>query len=156
MMTRKTAVLCVGLVATALVANLVAADDQATQQAQTDRLLIQSQRICPVTGKDLRSMGGPVKAEVGKATVFLCCKGCFGQPLNKEHWSKVQANIADAQGLCPIFKKPLGDHPVPVVVNHRLLFVCCKPCTKKVEADPSRSIAFVNEQLAKKFAEPRR
>ena len=155
MMTRKTAILCVGLVATALGATLVAADDQAAQ-VQTDRLLIGAQRICPVTGKDLRSMGGPVKAEVGKATVFLCCKGCFGRPLNKEHWSKVQANIAAAQGLCPIFKKPLGDHAAPVVVNHRLLFVCCKPCTKKVEADPSGSIAFVNEQLAKKFAEPRR
>ena len=124
--------------------------------SKTDRLLIQAQKICPVMGKDLTKMGGPVKAEVGGATVFLCCKGCFGQPLNKEHWSKVQANIAAAQGLCPIFKKPLGDHAAPVVVNHRLLFVCCKPCTKKVEADPSGSIAFVNEELAKKFAEPRR
>lgn len=37
-----------------------------------------------------------------------------------------------------------------------IVFVCCKPCTKKVEAEPSRSVAFVDEQLAKKFTEPRR
>jgi len=154
-MTRKTGIVCLGLMATALVASVVAAEDQ-VPQSQPDRLLIQAQRICPVTGKDLWSMRGPVKAEVGDASVFLCCKGCFGRPLNKEHWSKVQANIAAAQAMCPIFKKPLGDHPVPIVVNHRLVFVCCKPCTKKVEADATGAIAFVNEQLARKFAEPRR
>jgi len=155
MMSKGIGIVCLGLVATALVAGIVAADDQ-TAQVQTDRLLIQAQKICPVTGKDLRSMGGPVKAEVGGATVFLCCKGCFGKPLDQNHWSQVQANIAAAQGMCPIFKKGLGDRPVPVVVNHRLLYVCCKPCTKKVQADPSGSIAFVNAQLARRFAEPRR
>jgi len=155
MMSKGIGIVCLGLVATALVAGIAAADDQ-TAQVQTDRLLIQAQKICPVSGKDLRSMGGPVKAEVGGASVFLCCKGCFGRPLNKEHWSKVQANIAAAQGLCPIFRKPLGEHPAPIVVNHRLVFVCCKPCTKKVEADATGAIAFVNEQLARKFAEPPR
>lgn len=147
--------LCVGLIVGMSLAAFAKADDPA-EQAQPDRLLIQAQRICPVTGKDLGSMGGPVKAEVAGATVFLCCKGCFGKPLDQNHWSQVQANIAAAQGMCPIFKRALGDRPVPVVVNHRLLYVCCKPCTKKVQADPSGSIAFVNEQLARRFAEPRR
>ena len=130
--------------------------DEQVKRVSTDQLLVKAQRICPVTGKDLLSMGGPVRAEFGGVTVFLCCKGCFGRPLNKKHWATVQANVVKAQGQCPIFKKPLGKHPVPVVVNHRLLFVCCKPCTKKVEADPERSIAFVNVQLARRFAKPKR
>ena len=79
-----------GLVAATWVVGIAAAEEQ-TAQVETDRLLIEAQEICPVKGKDLRSMGGPVRAEVGGVTVYLCCKGCIGRPLNKEHWSKVQA-----------------------------------------------------------------
>ena len=140
----------------AVVAQAAYAEEGAAQPSRTEQLLVKAQRICPVSGKDLLSMGGPTKAEIDGATVFLCCKGCFGRPLHKEHWAKVQANLAAAQGVCPIFKRPLGERPTPVVVNHRLVFVCCKPCTAKVQADPARSIAFVDEQLAKRFAEPRR
>ncbi len=41
-----------------------------------DRLLIARQKICPVTGKALDSMGGPVRVEVAGRVVFICCKGC--------------------------------------------------------------------------------
>lgn len=152
-MTRKSLIAWVAIVLVGVLAQSVEADDRATN---TDDLLIQAQRICPVTGKKLGSMGRPVKAEVNGATVFLCCKSCFGQPINKRHWSQVKANMANAQGMCPIFKKPLGEHPSPVVVNKRLLFVCCEPCVEKVEADPARAIAFVNDQLAKRAVRPRR
>lgn len=155
MMSRILVIACLGVVVFGLDVKSRAADDQATQ-ARTDRLLIQSQQICPVTGKGLLSMGGPVKAEIGGATVFLCCKGCFGRPFSKTHWAQVLTNMASAQGICPIFKKPLGGHAVPIVVNHRLLFVCCKPCTKKVEDNAAGSIAFDNDQLATRFPEPRR
>ncbi len=41
-----------------------------------DRQLAMKQRICPITGAKLGSMGKPVKIELNGRPVFLCCKGC--------------------------------------------------------------------------------
>jgi multidrug efflux pump subunit AcrA (membrane-fusion protein) len=41
-----------------------------------DRELIARQKVCPVTGADLDSMGGPVRVEVNGHVVFICCEGC--------------------------------------------------------------------------------
>jgi hypothetical protein len=41
-----------------------------------DRLLAERQKLCPVTGEPLDSMGGPVKVVVDGRTVFVCCKSC--------------------------------------------------------------------------------
>lgn len=43
---------------------------------EADRLLAQKQRICPVSGEPLGSMGKPVKLSVKGQVVFLCCAGC--------------------------------------------------------------------------------
>ncbi|MGO9916436.1 MAG: heavy metal-binding domain-containing protein, partial [Isosphaeraceae bacterium] len=41
-----------------------------------DRVLATRQRICPVTGKPLGSMGTPSRLVVSGRPVFLCCEGC--------------------------------------------------------------------------------
>jgi Cu(I)/Ag(I) efflux system membrane fusion protein len=41
-----------------------------------ERALIARQKVCPVTGEPLDSMGGPVRVDVAGRTVFICCKGC--------------------------------------------------------------------------------
>jgi YHS domain-containing protein len=41
-----------------------------------DRALIEKQKVCPVTGQALGSMGEPVKVVVKGQTVFLCCDSC--------------------------------------------------------------------------------
>jgi hypothetical protein len=41
-----------------------------------DGSLIASQKICPVTGEPLGSMGAPVRVAVAGKAVFVCCKGC--------------------------------------------------------------------------------
>lgn len=41
-----------------------------------DAQLIAKQKICPVTGEPLDSMGGPVRLVVEGRVVFICCKGC--------------------------------------------------------------------------------
>ncbi len=38
--------------------------------------LIAAQKLCPVTGEPLGSMGAPVRVAVGGRAVFVCCKGC--------------------------------------------------------------------------------
>lgn len=44
--------------------------------APADRALAASQKICPVTGKPLGSMGTPTRLEVKGRVLFLCCEGC--------------------------------------------------------------------------------
>ena len=34
------------------------------------------QRICPVTGEPLGSMGKPIKVTVAGRSLFVCCQGC--------------------------------------------------------------------------------
>jgi hypothetical protein len=44
--------------------------------SDADRLLAERQKLCPVTGEPLDSMGGPVKVVVDGRAVFVCCKSC--------------------------------------------------------------------------------
>ncbi len=44
-----------------------------------DRQLAEAQRLCPLTGKPLGSMGTPVKVMLKGHAVFLCCEGCEDQ-----------------------------------------------------------------------------
>lgn len=41
-----------------------------------DQKLVAAQKICPVTGADLNSMGGPLPVDVSGRRVFICCAGC--------------------------------------------------------------------------------
>jgi hypothetical protein len=51
--------------------------------SEEDRVLAAKQKICPVSGEPLDSMGGPVRLVVEGRVVFICCKGCE-EPLRKE------------------------------------------------------------------------
>jgi YHS domain-containing protein len=42
-----------------------------------DRKLAEKQKVCPVSGEALGSMGKPYKVTVKGRTFFLCCKGCL-------------------------------------------------------------------------------
>jgi hypothetical protein len=46
------------------------------QLPEADRELAVKQRICPVSGNPLGSMGKPVEVTVKGRRVFLCCDGC--------------------------------------------------------------------------------
>ena len=48
-----------------------------------DRRLAMDQKICPVSGEELGSMGTPIKLTAGGRDVFICCEGCK-EPLEKE------------------------------------------------------------------------
>jgi hypothetical protein len=47
-----------------------------------DQLIVDRQKLCPVTGQPLGSMGAPVPVVVEGRTVFVCCEGC-AEPLKK-------------------------------------------------------------------------
>ena len=44
-----------------------------------DRELAARQKVCPVSGEPLGSMGVPTKVTVQGRDVLLCCQGCEGQ-----------------------------------------------------------------------------
>ena len=103
-----------------------------------DKLRAAVQEICPVSGNKLGEHGAPIKVAVGKQKeeVFLCCQGCLKKEINAKHWATIHANIAKAQGNCPVMKKPLPKSPKWTVVEGQIVFVCCPPCTKKLAANP--------------------
>lgn len=105
------------------------------------------QKICPVSGKPLGSMGGPIKTKIGQEELYLCCEACAKGQVSREHWATIHANFANAQKICPIMKKPLPTNPKWTVVDGNIVYVCCPPCTKKIEADPEKYTA----ELAKLY-----
>lgn len=119
------------------------------KQMETDQLLIAAQEVCPVTGEPLGSMGTPFRAKAGEQIVFLCCKGCLGKKFDSDHWKQVQRNMAEAQAICPVMDHELPENPASVVVEGRTVFVCCKPCIKKIQKNPSKALAIVDSQLKK-------
>lgn len=121
----------------------------AEQKEKIEELLVAAQKICPVTGMPLDAMGGPYRAKSGERTVFLCCKSCLGKPVKSDAWKQIQRNMAEAQGVCPVMNEPLPKNPASVVVEGRTVFICCKPCIKKVQKDPAKALAVVDAQLKK-------
>jgi len=105
---------------------------QKSQLTESDHLQIAVQKICPVTGEALGSMGEPLKVEVGEQIAFLCCQGCQGKELVAEHWKTIQTNLATAQGTCPIMGKPVDATMKSTIVNGQQVFVCCPPCIDKI------------------------
>jgi len=138
------------LVAVALFAGIAqtAGAQEATspeeQQIQRDRLRAAVQEICPVSGQKLGAHGAPVKVKIGEEELFLCCKGCLQGKVNAERWATIHANFAKAQRICPVMKNALPENPKWTVVEGQIVYVCCPPCTKKIEADPATYLQEVD------------
>ena len=64
-----------------------------------DRKLAEAQRLCPMTGEPLGSMGKPIKLSVKGETVFVCCKGCVDDALADP--DKTLAKVREFQSQKP-------------------------------------------------------
>jgi hypothetical protein len=51
--------------------------------APEDRRLAEAQKLCPVTGMPLGSMGTPQRRVVSGRVVFLCCSSCEAKLLRE-------------------------------------------------------------------------
>ena len=122
--------------------------------SEHDQLKIAVQKICPVSGKPLGSMGAPPKVRVGEEEVFLCCKGCSKGPINKEHWSTIHSNFAKAQGICPVMEKELPAKPKWTFVKGQIVYICCPPCTKKIQAEPDKYLGKVDSYYQASLKKP--
>lgn len=115
-----------------------------------EQLHIRVQRICPVSGLQLGDHGPPVKVIVGEQEeeIFLCCKACLSREIDPVHWKTIHTNIATAQGVCPVMKKPLPAKPAWEVIEGRVVFVCCPPCLEKVAKDPVSHLQHIDQLYA--------
>lgn len=114
----------------------------------SDELQIAVQKICPVSGQELGSMGEPVKVQAGEQTVFLCCQGCQTKPIDAGHWKAIQTRQAKAQSICPIMEKEVDATMEATVVQGHPIFVCCPPCIPKIQADPKTCLEKVRASYA--------
>jgi membrane fusion protein, copper/silver efflux system len=111
------------------------------------------QKVCPVTGAALGSMGDPVPVEVNGQKVWVCCDAC--PPKLKANPGKYLAKLAppaaaaaeaptvEEQKVCPVTGAKLGSmgDPVLVEVEGRKVWTCCPACPPKLKADPARYLA---------------
>ncbi len=131
-----------------------------TKSTQSDAQAIAFQKICPVTGGALGSMGAPIKMRVSGRDVFVCCKGCVKKV--KSNPSKylvllpspkpAKATKADAAAIarqkdCPVMDESLNEMggPWKVYAKGQPLFVCCKGCIKKIQKNPNFYLAKVTK-----------
>ncbi|WP_231743965.1 hypothetical protein [Stieleria neptunia] len=119
---------------------------------------IARQKICPVSGKPLGSMGDPVAVDVNGQRVFVCCGGCVNAvksdpakyAAGRPQITVATSTAADAkaiaeQKVCPVMDEPLGGMgtPIKVTVGDKPIYLCCKGCIKKVQAEPAKYLAMV-------------
>jgi RND family efflux transporter MFP subunit len=64
---------------------------------ETDRLLAEAQKICPVTKMPLGSMGTPPKIDVQGRLVFICCQGCEQRLLDEPQKHLANLPLADSE-----------------------------------------------------------
>ena len=134
-----------------------AADENAEkvqQLSRRDQLKIAAQQICPVMGKQLGSMGTPIKVKIGEEELFLCCKACQARQVSREHWAIIHSNFRKAQGKCPVMNKELPKAAKWTVVEGQIFYVCCPPCIDKIKADTKTYLAMLDDLYAASAASP--
>jgi YHS domain-containing protein len=127
-------------------------------QQQLASAAIARQKICPVSGKPLGSMGDPVAVDVNGQTVYACCAGCVsaiesnpakyasGRPeITVTAATDADAPLIAKQGKCPVMDESLGSmgQPIKVMIGDKPIFLCCKGCIKKIQAEPAKYLAMV-------------
>ncbi len=135
------------LIAASFAPTVVAAEpkgDEAKKPTSAE-IRMAVQQICPVSGQKLGEHGKPIAVKIGKEQVFLCCKGCTTGKVKPEHWATIHVNFAKAQRICPVMKHDLPKGAKWTIVEGRVVYVCCPPCIKKIEAEPKAYLKAVDE-----------
>ena len=112
----------------------------------SDEALKMAQKICPVSGQPLGD--GAIKVTKDGEDMFVCCENCVEADFNSDKVAAINANLAKAQGNCPVMaSKQVSAESASVVVNGRRVFACCKKCAAKIKEEPAKYVAKVNSQI---------
>jgi YHS domain-containing protein len=157
----------VGIAASTISFNEVATVPASEQQLAA--AAIARQKICPVSGKPLGSMGDPVAVDVNGQKLYVCCAGCVGAvksdpakyAAGRPQITVTTATQSDAaaiaaQKVCPVMDEPLGGMgtPIKVMVGDKPIYLCCKGCIKKIQAEPAKYLAMVYGNGTQASAQP--
>ena len=115
---------------------------------------------CAVSGKGLRAKGEPFVILVEGREYKTCCSKCK-EKLEADPSAfvdSVDERIIKQQAkhypltTCLISGKPVKEHgePVNLVVNNRLVQLCCDGCKDKFKADPAKFLAKLDEAVIEK------
>jgi hypothetical protein len=130
-------------------------------ESQLAAAAIARQKICPVSGKPLGSMGQPVAVDINGGVIYVCCAGCADAvkanpakyATGRPQITVTTATAADAalikkQAKCPVMDEPLGSmgQPIKVLVGDKPIFLCCKGCIKKIQAEPQKYLGILAQQ----------
>ena len=115
---------------------------------------------CPVSGEDLGSMGAPVVRVYDGREVRFCCKSCIKkfEAKQADYWAKVDEEIIAEQlvhyplSTCVVSGDSLTedgeDVAVNVVIDNRLVRLCCKGCKKDLAKDPAAFMTKLDTSIA--------
>lgn len=141
-----------------------------TSNRPNENLQASAQRLCPVTGDELGSMGPPIPVAVSGRTIQVCCKACVAAVKRNpaEYFAKVAAELESAPGqqgvnlrdqfsprpqvrtqrLCPVTGEELGSMgpPISVTISGRTIQVCCEACVAAVKRNPAEYFAKVESE----------
>jgi len=143
------------VMALALLPNITFDEDEAKLKKVTPASETYPISSCAVAGKALGSMGAPfVHIHEGRQVKF-CCKACL--PAFKKNPAKYLAKVDEkivAQqkagyptDKCLFSDEPLGDKSKDVVVNNRLVRVCCGGCARKLMKNPAPTLKKLDELI---------
>jgi len=120
---------------------------------------IAQQKVCPVSGKPLGSMGAPPAVRIGDRDVYVCCAGCTNRlkadpqkylakmaaPAGPAKATQADAAAVAFQKNCPVMGESLNamGGPWKVNVQGRDVFVCCKGCINKLQQNPAKYLAML-------------
>jgi YHS domain-containing protein len=134
--------------------------DKATYMKKVDDAIVAQEKptyavsTCPVSGKEIPKDGGVDKV-IGNRLVRFCCENCPAKyeadPAKYE--AKLNSDIINAQKAsyplttCVVSGEKLGEmgEPRDVVVENRLVRLCCGGCEKKLRANPSMYLSKIDE-----------
>jgi len=131
--------------------------------SEADRKRAIAQRFCPMMEYTrLGADGAPLKVMIGGKPVFVCCEGCIEHAeedgkatlsivsklmkasASMKKLSAKDRSAAEAQKYCAIANKSfLGSMgtPIKLELEGKPVFLCCKGCVKKANADPAATLA---------------
>ena len=110
---------------------------------------------CAVAGKKLGSMGEPIVYVHEGRQVKFCCKGCVPsfKKTPEKYLAKVDEKIIKQQkssypiNTCVFSGEPLGEKTKDVVVNNRLVRVCCGGCARKLVKNPAPTFMKLDTEI---------
>ncbi|MEX2092047.1 MAG: efflux RND transporter periplasmic adaptor subunit [Pirellulales bacterium] len=85
------------------------ASADAPESAERDQSLVALQKICPVTGLKLGSMGKPLRVTEAGRIVFLCCAGCPDKFHARPEYYLARLNKVTDQGVLAVPEQSVID-----------------------------------------------